>query len=536
MTGKRAVTIGLLSIIAIGLVGCTISFVKTYKNEETDAYYSFTNLEIDENNTTNYTIEGKIDTISQDFITPLQAYTENPDESDYTTTGTYKIELYTQYQRPYIKIDYKPEIFWQISNGDEDAINLTDWDYFNVEEDTIFNGLNPRSPNIKKIQIYQTQLESSDATSSNYLIIEYQFKITYVDNISSIINAEYSAQDIFTAENGIEGNSITKALIETIEVEKNINTFTNTAYDTIKPTTNTDYTLTDFSYDRNRIQAGNPVTYILSTSLNTDKPIYTTETGTNETKAFSIKANATITTIPYLYQNISSQQINGYRTTIQIILNEVKNLTDNINLGQQSNPNNLTLSFYTPTIPLNTDITITAINPQNITYNVNVDESQAVLYVQRSINMPLDNTIVNAICIPNQTITISSINPRRFIESMIEYGQNQYDYGIIAGSQNAGTEFIDIRGMMLQILGMPFTFISKAFDVTLWEGTQYAFNFANFFKGLIAILTILFIIRLFTSGLSAIGTAQSNRENTKLTKSQTELNKAKAKQIESKTK
>ena len=80
---------------------------------------------------------------------------------------------------------------------------------------------------------------------------------------------------------------------------------------------------------------------------------------------------------------------------------------------------------------------------------------------------------------------------------------------------------------MLQILTMPFTFISKAFDVTLWPGTQYEFNIANFIKGLIAIATILFIIKLFTTGFAVFGNYTGSIQNHKLTKSQIEYNKAK---------
>lgn len=88
-------------------------------------------------------------------------------------------------------------------------------------------------------------------------------------------------------------------------------------------------------------------------------------------------------------------------------------------------------------------------------------------------------------------------------------------------------EIIDIRGLMLQILTMPFTFITQAFDVTLWPNTQYEFNIGNFIMSIIAIASILFIIKLFTSGFSIIGNYTGSRVDTKLKKSQIEYNKAK---------
>ncbi|MBP5651520.1 MAG: hypothetical protein J6X00_02495 [Clostridia bacterium] len=97
-------------------------------------------------------------------------------------------------------------------------------------------------------------------------------------------------------------------------------------------------------------------------------------------------------------------------------------------------------------------------------------------------------------------------------------------------------EVIDIMPMMFKILTMPFTFISQAFNVTLWEGTPYQFNFANFILSLIAIATLLFIIRLFTSGLSILGNYTAKHESSRLTRSETKLNKAKTKQIKMKNK
>lgn len=93
--------------------------------------------------------------------------------------------------------------------------------------------------------------------------------------------------------------------------------------------------------------------------------------------------------------------------------------------------------------------------------------------------------------------------------------QNGYNagYGIGYNDSEAFNHPIALQPLMLNILTMPFTFISQAFDVTLWPGTAYEFNFANFIKGIIAIATIMFIIKLFTSGFSIIGNYTSNIRN-----------------------
>lgn len=92
--------------------------------------------------------------------------------------------------------------------------------------------------------------------------------------------------------------------------------------------------------------------------------------------------------------------------------------------------------------------------------------------------------------------------------------------------------FLPIQGLMLQILTMPFTFITQAFNVTLWPGTPYAFNFSNFILGLIAIATILFIIKMFTSGFSIIGNYTQNQIKTQNIKA----DRRNAKQAEKATK
>lgn len=66
-------------------------------------------------------------------------------------------------------------------------------------------------------------------------------------------------------------------------------------------------------------------------------------------------------------------------------------------------------------------------------------------------------------------------------------------------------EVIDIGGVMLQILAMPWSFISTAFNVTLFPATPYEINVANLAKGILGICAIMFIISLFTKGFSAIG-------------------------------
>lgn len=141
----------------------------------------------------------------------------------------------------------------------------------------------------------------------------------------------------------------------------------------------------------------------------------------------------------------------------------------------------------------------------------------------------------------DSTLNLDTLNwngtiPDTAIQEIYNYG---YQTGYSAGYQTKGDladgNFLDIRNMMLSVLTMPFTFINQAFNVTLWEGTTYEFNIGRFIKGLIAIASILFIIKLFTTGFSIIGNYTGNiiarSDEHKLSRSQRKLNKAKTKQI-----
>lgn len=65
---------------------------------------------------------------------------------------------------------------------------------------------------------------------------------------------------------------------------------------------------------------------------------------------------------------------------------------------------------------------------------------------------------------------------------------------MIVGSQTS--EVIDLPGIMFYVLTMPFTFISVAFNLTLFEGTPYQINISNLFLSIIAIFVFIFLISM----------------------------------------
>lgn len=89
------------------------------------------------------------------------------------------------------------------------------------------------------------------------------------------------------------------------------------------------------------------------------------------------------------------------------------------------------------------------------------------------------------------------------------------------------SEVIDIGGLMWDIIGMPFTFINMAFNVTLFPGTIYEFNIGTLFKGLIAILAILFVIKLFTRGIDVIGAYTGSAQDTRFKRENQQMKREK---------
>ena len=63
---------------------------------------------------------------------------------------------------------------------------------------------------------------------------------------------------------------------------------------------------------------------------------------------------------------------------------------------------------------------------------------------------------------------------------------------------NKDVEVIDLPGLLFTILTMPFSFISTAFNLTIFPGTPYQLNISNLVMTLIASLLLIFIIKKFT--------------------------------------
>lgn len=82
----------------------------------------------------------------------------------------------------------------------------------------------------------------------------------------------------------------------------------------------------------------------------------------------------------------------------------------------------------------------------------------------------------------------SDINPTEIIPQSLRinatYQQPTYTY-----------EIVDIPGLMFTVLSMPFSFISTAFNLTIFPNTPYQLNFANLFMVLLATFILMWLIK-----------------------------------------
>jgi hypothetical protein len=71
------------------------------------------------------------------------------------------------------------------------------------------------------------------------------------------------------------------------------------------------------------------------------------------------------------------------------------------------------------------------------------------------------------------------------------------DNGEIFGNiyTGGGYEYVDIPNLMFTILTLPFSFISQAFNLTLFPNTPYSINIGNLFLSVIAIILLMWLLQ-----------------------------------------
>ena len=98
----------------------------------------------------------------------------------------------------------------------------------------------------------------------------------------------------------------------------------------------------------------------------------------------------------------------------------------------------------------------------------------------------------NYALIPNQDLKYTTIS-FDFINTYTEIEITTQKYTII------NNEVIDIPSIMFEVLTMPFTFISTAFNLTLFPGTQYMINISDIVFMILGTMIIIFLVKLIFS-------------------------------------
>lgn len=161
---------------------------------------------------------------------------------------------------------------------------------------------------------------------------------------------------------------------------------------------------------------------------------------------------------------------------------------------------------YITYIAINLEITgltnteISDIDTQVFIPNSNVMEYHTNYYQSLETNKQIDRNIVGntiyacyTICFnkwdyeadqPNYT-PVKFINSNGTLPIKVEY-------------TSAPTEVIDIASLLFTIISLPFTFITNAFNLTLFIGTPYQINVSDIIMFILAGLTLIFIIKTIT--------------------------------------
>lgn len=278
------------------------------------------------------------------------------------------------------------------------------------------------------------------------------------------------------------------------------------------------------------------------------------EIGTNITNIHSNKAHTQYVNeelnISIFVTNQSYKENNIYKGQTLIFVNLIPYITQEVNYNIQSsnlwNVNNTTIQYKKylqenkttewDTIARNLQtnynkqkVTNDAIQTINNLLNP-IEQEQFTKNYQSSLEVTENNVLLKRNTQYTYIITYeytNNIQPQAFETTTRQLNticDGFFFYGIFAIQPT--TEVIDLPGLMFQILGMPFAFISQAFNVTLFPNTPYQVNISNIFLTLIAILIFLWLIKLIL-GKADIGSfiadqkgnyTKQNNENKKANK------------------
>lgn len=250
------------------------------------------------------------------------------------------------------------------------------------------------------------------------------------------------------------------------------------------------------------------------------------------------------TSYNYTINNIGYQTYNRYNATneTKAAITQIKNATTYDQLRQAEA--NFNTAYNNTTNSNWVDSITTTVNNKKITSQANHEQLELgneITTIQKigintTITLTYNNELLNTDALLNNWYQsyfeiIDGNNIWNYKATSTDQATIENTYYLTIDTHGAQpNEPIDIGGLMWDIIGMPFSFINQAFNVTLFPGTIYEFNIGTLFKGAIAILAVLFVVKLFTKGIDVLGeytgsmsAAKDRRSNRAWTQEQREM-------------
>lgn len=290
------------------------------------------------------------------------------------------------------------------------------------------------------------------------------------------------------------------------------------------------------------------ITSLLATSFNIKQPNTTTYkkdeiNNATETRSFTLNGVEIAredynNLVKKIYYYEGQQQINTATYQFDMVVMSINSTVNNdIVVSSYARIKNVNYEQPNSNITFKPNFTFSKQNNFNITYDITIDyqtniyNNDALLFdidylkrqdvndLMQNNNIPITDTesitniqsgrqyFYNAEW--NKTVSYLTMEDgyMRFSQRMLleitdtqTNQQNNVAWNTLEISYSVNvvpTEVVDIPGIMFTILGMPFSFIAQAFNLTLFPGTPYAINVANLLFALIVALIIIFIIRKF---------------------------------------
>ena len=144
------------------------------------------------------------------------------------------------------------------------------------------------------------------------------------------------------------------------------------------------------------------------------------------------------------------------------------------------------------------DIDNKAYKKTTITPNINNNAPTGEMgYVLDDNNTNL-NTTLNIYIITITKIWYDPSEGHADYNNWIIYGEGggQYFIDIYMDENTTTYEYIDIGGVMFDVLSMPFAFFSTAFNLTLFPGTQWSVNVSQLLLSIIGVLIFVYLLNL----------------------------------------